>query len=89
MRQKPQSHDAAVTPLDLAVTDEDAAEATADQWARAQEARAILADATMTLRTHRLTWRRHPEAPTLTLHGLLVVRNVGPLVLRREFAVPQ
>jgi hypothetical protein len=89
LRQHPQYHRAVVTPLDLAVTDEDAAEATADQWARAQEARAILADATVTLRTHRLTWRRHPEAPTLTLHGLLVVRNVGPLVLRREFAVPQ
>ena len=89
LRQYPQYHDAVVTPLDLAVTDEDAAEATADQWARAQEARAILADATVTLRTHRLTWRRHPEAPTLMLHGLLVVLNVGPLVLRREFAVPQ
>jgi len=89
LRQYPQYHRAVVTPLDLAVTDEDAMEATADQWARAQEARAILADATVTLRTHRLTWRRHPEAPTLTLHGLLVVRNVGPLVLRREFAVPQ
>ena len=89
LRQYPQYHDAVVTPLDLAVTDEDAAEATADQWARAQEARAILGDATVTLRTHRLTWRRHPEAPTLTLHGLLVVLNVGPLVLRREFAVPQ
>jgi hypothetical protein len=89
LRQYPPYHRAVVTPLDLAVTDEDAAEATADQWARAQEARAILADATVTLRTHRLTWRRHPEAPTLTLHGLLVVRNVGPLVLRREFAVPQ
>src|SRR6267378_6806452 len=89
VRQHPQYHRAVVTPLDLAITDEDAAEATADQWARAQEARAILADATVTLRTHRLTWRRHPEAPTLTLHGLLVVRNVGPLVLRREFAVPQ
>jgi hypothetical protein len=89
LRQHPQYHRAVVTPLDLAITDEDAAEATADQWARAQEARAILADATVTLRTHRLTWRRHPEAPTLTLHGLLVVRNVGPLVLRREFAVPQ
>jgi hypothetical protein len=89
LRQYPQYHRAVVTPLDLAVTDEDAVEATADQWARAQEARAILADATVTLRTHRLTWRRHSEAPTLTLHGLLVVRTVGPLVLRREFAVPQ
>jgi hypothetical protein len=89
LRQYPQYHRAVVTPLDLAVTDEDAVEASADQWARAQEARAILADATVTLRTHRLTWRRHPDAPTLTLHGLLVVRNVGPLVLRREFAVPQ
>ena len=89
MRQYPQYHRAVVTPLDLAITDEDAVEATADQWARAQEARAMLANATVTLRTHRLTWRPHPEAPTLTLHGLLVVRNVGPLVLRREFAVSQ
>src|SRR6185503_4679474 len=35
LRQYPQYHRAVVTPLDLAVTDEDAAEATADQWARA------------------------------------------------------
>lgn len=78
-----------ITERDLAVTDENAVQASAAQWARTQEARAILPDASVTLRSHRLTWRRHPEAPALTLYGLLVVRTVGPMVFRREFAVPQ
>jgi hypothetical protein len=89
LQRYPDYKDAVITERDLAVSDDNAVQATAAQWARAQEARAILPDATMTLRSHRLTWRAHPEAPALTLFGLLVVRTCGPLVLRREFAVPQ
>lgn len=89
LRRYPQFERAVVTELDLAVADGDAVNATSNQWARVQEARALLPDATVTLRAHRLTWRRHAEAPSLTLYGLLVVRSVGPIVLRREFAVPQ
>jgi hypothetical protein len=89
LRQYPDYKDAVITARELAVADDDAVQATAAQWARAQQARAILLDATVTLRSHRLTWRGRPEAPALTLYGLLVVRTFGPIVLRREFAVPQ
>ena len=89
LRRYPEYNDAVITERDLAVSDDDATQASAAQWARAQEARALLPDATVTLRSHRLTWRQHPEAPGLTLYGLLVVRTFGPIVLRREFAVPQ
>lgn len=89
LRRYPEFNDAVITERELAVSDDNAVEATAAQWARAQEARAMLPDATVTLRSHRLTWRGHPEAPALTLYGLLVVRTLGPIVLRREFAVPQ
>ena len=89
LRQYPEYKDVVITERDLAVSDDNATQASAAQWARAQEARALLPDATVTLRSHRLTWRGHPEAPAITLYGLLVVRTFGPIVLRREFAVPQ
>jgi hypothetical protein len=89
LRRYPDYKDAVMTERDLAVADDNAVQATAAQWARAQEARAILPDATVTLRSHRLTWRGRPEAPALTLYGLLVVRRLGPIIVRREFAVPQ
>ena len=89
LRRYPKYNDAVITERDLAVSDDDATQASAAQWARAQEARALLPSATVTLRSHRLTWRAHPEAPALTLYGLLVVRTLGPIVVRREFAVPQ
>jgi len=89
LRRYPDYTDAVMTERDLAVADDNAVQATAAQWARAQEARALLPDAIVTLRSHRLTWRGHPGAPALTLYGLLVVRTLGPILLRREFAVPQ
>ena len=89
LRRYPEYNEAVITERDLAVSDDNATQASATQWARAQEARALLPDATVTLRSHRLSWRGHPEAPAITLYGLLVVRTFGPIVLRREFAVPQ
>ena len=89
LRRYPEYNDVVITERELAVSDDNATEASAAQWARAQEARALLPGATVTLRSHRLTWRDHPEAPALTLYGLLVVRTLGQIVLRREFAVPQ
>jgi hypothetical protein len=89
LRRYPEYKGAVITERDLAVSDDNATQASAAQWARAQEARALLPDGTVTLRSHRLTWIGHPEAPSITLYGLLVVRTFGPIVLRREFAVPQ
>ena len=67
----------------------DAKIATAPQWAVVQQLKAALPDANVTLRSHRLSWRADPSAPSLTVVGALVTRQVGPFILRREFAVPE
>jgi hypothetical protein len=87
VRRTPQYGDAVITSGDLAVVDRDATEATAEQWARMQEMRAALPDATVTLRTHRLSWKADPKAPSITVYGLVVTRPVGPFVVRREFSL--
>ena len=73
----------------VAVMGADAKVATAAQWAVAQQLKAMLPDATVTLRAHRLSWRLDPTAPSLIVVGALVTRHVGPFTLRREFAVPE
>lgn len=87
LRRYPKYANVVVTQADLALADFDATTATREQWARAQEARMLMPNATVTLRTHRLMWKRDRQAPSLTVHGLLVIQTVGPLVLRREFAL--
>ena len=42
LRRYPEYNDAVITERDLAVSDDNATQASAAQWARAQEARAIL-----------------------------------------------
>ena len=54
-----------------------------------QEAKALLPDATITLRVHKLTWKGKPQAPALMLFGLLVTQKVGPLTLRREYSLQE
>ena len=88
LRQSPQYANAVVTTADLVVTSKNAAQATAVQWALVQELQAALPDATIVLRVHRLTWKHDPQAPTLTINGVLVTRKVGPFTLRREYAAP-
>ena len=80
--------DAVVIQPDLVVAGTDAVKATASQWALVRELQAALPDAKVVLRTHRLTWRRDPNAPPLTLCGVLLTRKAGPFLLRREFAAP-
>ena len=54
-----------------------------------QQLQSRLPDANVTLREHRLSWRREPALPGLSVYGVLVTRQVGPFILRREFAVPE
>jgi hypothetical protein len=88
VRHYPQYKDAIITERDLAVIDGNASEATATQWQAVQRAKALLSEATVTLRAHRLTWRADVNAPTVTVYGLLLVVNCGPITVRREFSVP-
>ena len=83
IRQLRQHADIVVARDDLLVTSTDAKEMTAAQWAMLQEIVKLLPDATVTLRSHKLAWRRDTHTPTLTLCGALVTSRVGPFTLRR------
>jgi hypothetical protein len=78
-----------VAPADLQIVGVDASAATAGQWAVVRRLQTALKDARVTLREHRLSWRRDTTLPSLTLYGALVTMTVGPFILRREFAVPE
>lgn len=77
-----------LTSADLKIDGSDATDATAAEWAVMQQLKARLPDADVKLREHRLSWRRDPSLPGLSLYGVLVTRRVGPFIVRREFAVP-
>lgn len=78
----------AVPAADLVVASTDSASATAKQWQLVSLLQATFPDASIKLRQHLLSSRRHPDAPPLALFGVLVTRRVGPFNLRREFAAP-
>ena len=86
LRQMHPYSDVVITREDLMVTSVDAKEMTAAQWAMVQEIGKLLPDATVTLRLHKLAWRRDTQAPTLSLRGVLVTSRVGPFTMRREYA---
>ena len=71
---------------DLLVTSTEAKEMTAAQWATIQEIHAALPDATVTLRMHRLAWKRDLEIGLDPVFGVLVTQRVGPFTLRREYS---
>jgi hypothetical protein len=88
LRQYPDHADTVISPADLVVVSSNAVKATADQWAVVQHFQKALPDATVTLRAHRLVWKRQQQAPSVTLFGVLVTQKVGPFTLRREYAMP-
>jgi hypothetical protein len=88
LREKTGRADLVVSQADLRVVGEDADSATAAQWDVIRRLQAAVPESTVTLRAHRLSWRREPEGPSLTVFGVLVTLKVGPFVVRREFAVP-
>ena len=87
LRQFPDYADVVISPADLVVVSSNAVKATAEQWTVVQQTQKALPDATVTLRTHRLLWKRQQLAPALTLFGVLVTQKVGAFTLRREYDV--
>lgn len=88
LRQWPTYADVIITAGDVAVTSRHAATATAAQWALVEVLRAACPTATVVLRAHRIAWKPHPSAPTMTVFGVLVTLKQGPFTFRREFAAP-
>jgi hypothetical protein len=85
LRTIPEFADVVITKADLVHTFEDAKAANAAQWARAQEIQRALPHATVTVRFHRLLWRKNLNAPTVNRYGIIAVQTLGPLTLRREY----
>lgn len=77
--------DAIVADGELVHQFEDAKDATVAQWERAQAIQRLLPAARVTVRFHRLLWRKDLRAPALTRYGILAVQILGPLTLRREY----
>ena len=85
LRQFPQYADVVVARSELSVVSGNADHATEAQWQLQQELQALLPDASVTLRIHRLTWKADSAAPRLTQFGVLVARRIGPFTIRREY----
>jgi hypothetical protein len=77
LRQFTKSAQATVTPQDLAITVADAKTASSAQWALVQELQKALPDAAVTIRAHRLAWKRRSTGD----HGVRGPSKVqaGPL----------
>ena len=88
LRQLPGRASIVVTPNDLSVVTRLLPTASAIQWSLVNEIRAILPGAQVQLRERSLAWRRDADAPKVRLVSALVTTRVGPVLLRREFHVP-
>lgn len=88
VRQDPQYDRVTITLQDLAITVKDSPTATEAQWTLVQALQQALPDAAVTLRAHRLAWKKEPRAPTLTVFGARVKYKHGPFTLCREYAAP-
>jgi hypothetical protein len=86
LREHSQHADAIITRNDLIVTSANAEKMTAAQWALVNEFHALVPDATVTLRIHKLAWKRDLQVALRPVFGVLVTQRVGPFTLRREYA---
>ena len=89
VRRSSQHADAVIARDDIVVTSVNAAHATAAQWARVQEFQALLPEATVVLRVHKVAWKRDARAALVPIVGILVSQRIGPFTLRREYEAPQ
>lgn len=87
LAQIPGRSDESVTPGDLIVRSEHAKMASAEQWMVVKAFRAVVPDATVHLRVHRISLTRDSAAPPIVQHGILVTANHGPFTLRREYSL--
>jgi hypothetical protein len=88
LRQLPPYANVVIDPMELRIVGSDAVKATEAQWERVQELQRVFPDATVVLREHRISWKGHPDTPTLTMYGVLVSCKIGPFDVRREYTAP-
>jgi len=83
----PEHAGVALTREDLLVTSANVDRMTAAQFSLVQEVRALMPEATVTLRRHTLAWKRNSRIALPPVFGILVTQRVEPFTFRREYAV--
>lgn len=86
LRRVPDFANMTVSRGDLVVTSTNVDRMTAAQWALVNDLRALVPDATVTLRAHKIAWKRDPRVGVEPVFGVLVTTRVGPFTVRREYA---
>ncbi|HYC56761.1 MAG TPA: hypothetical protein VEL28_17655, partial [Candidatus Binatia bacterium] len=76
-----------IAPGDLVVTSEHSKMASAEQWMVVKAFRALMPEATVHLRVHRISLKGDSAPPPVIQHGILVIMKHGPFTLRREYAL--
>ena len=88
LRQLPGHADVVVTAVDVSVVTRLLPTASATQWSLVNEIRSLIPGAQVQLRERSLAWTHDADAPKVRLVSALVTTRVGPVLLRREFHVP-
>lgn len=88
LRSSRQYADDVVSRADVLPTSANAVTATAAQFALVKEFQALLPDATVTLRVHKVSLKRDPQVALAPVFSVLVTQRVGPFTLRREYTAP-
>ena len=82
----PEFADVRLTGGDLTVVSTDVTQMTAAQWALVNGFKALLPEATVTLRQHKIAWKRDQRVALPLVFGILVTQRVSLFTLRREYA---
>lgn len=80
---------AVITKADVVVASSDVSQMTARQFAVVQEVKGLMPSATVTLRMHKIAWKRDPRVSLPPLFGVLVTQRVEPFTFRREYGVTE
>ena len=88
LRQRPQFARVVVGRQDVIVANADVETVTAEQWAIVKEFEALLPNATVVVRMHKVQWKHDLTVGLPVTYGVLVTQREGPFTLRREFASP-
>jgi hypothetical protein len=89
LRRPPPCANTVVNSGDFLVATAYAEHATEAQSAFVRELQTLFPAASVRLLFQRMSWKQDPPAPALNAFFALVTQQVGPFLLRREYAAPE
>jgi hypothetical protein len=88
LRGSPEHRTASVDPKEVIVTTSEAKQISAVHWELLNGIRAVVPDAAVTLRLHKVAWKHDDGLALRPFYTVVVAQRVGPVTLRREYLAP-